>query len=130
MISKKEAEVLIELRQDSRQSLSELSRKTAIHASTLRDILKRLKKRGIIDRHVSLIDFKSLGFNIKTIIFLKSENKYNLLDFIITSKHTNSIQKITHGYDYVVEGIFENLADYVYFKEALQEFSITKIKEH
>ena len=130
MINKKEVKVLIDIRQDSRQSISELSRKTDIPSATLRDVLRRLKKRGIIDRHASLIDFKNLGFNIRTIIFLKSENKHNLLDFILSNKNVNSVQRITHGYDYLIETLFENLTDYVNFKEILHEFSIVKLKEH
>ncbi len=130
MLCEKELIVLYHLRKDSRKSYSKISSETKIPISTIHDIVKRLKSKGILYRNTSLINFDKMGFNVRIFLFLKSDNKYNLLDFLSNHKNLNSIKKISHGFDFLVEMVFRSLCDYINFKESIFDFNITKIREH
>ncbi|MBT7102371.1 Lrp/AsnC family transcriptional regulator [archaeon] len=64
MIGRKERKILKELDKDSRQSLTQIGKKTRINKETVNYIIKKLEKDGTIKGYFSLINYFKLGFNI------------------------------------------------------------------
>ncbi|MFH0869463.1 MAG: hypothetical protein V1866_00220 [archaeon] len=118
------------LRQDARQTLTNISRKTHIPISTLYDKLKQQEHTWIL-KHTTLIDFAKLGYNCRAKIILSviKEDKERLRNFLKEHTSVNSLYKINNGYDFLAEGIFENVKILEDFLEQLDaSFGITEKK--
>src|SRR3989344_1180817 len=95
------------LRQNSRMSLTEMSRKTKIPISTIYEKLKHFRT-GLIRKHTALVDFSQLGFNTRARVLLKVKKTelQRLKDYLLSHKSINELYKINNGYDFMVEFIF------------------------
>ena len=58
------------LRENSRMSLTDMSRITKIPVSTLYDKIK-IYNKGLIMKHTTLVDFAQLGFSTRARVLLK-----------------------------------------------------------
>lgn len=62
--------ILTLLAQDSTQSLEDLSAKLAIPTSTLHQRIKKLESKGVISGYQANVNFKLVGLNMTSFIFL------------------------------------------------------------
>ncbi|MFP4117773.1 MAG: Lrp/AsnC family transcriptional regulator [Candidatus Woesearchaeota archaeon] len=110
------------LREDSRTSLTKMSKKTGIPVST---IFEKLNKRAgdIVQKNTCIIDFTKLGMHARANIAIKTfpGERDKLKEFLVRNRHVNSLQKINNGYDYMADVIFSNLKDLEEFCELLDE---------
>lgn len=122
MLKKSDLLFLTFLRQDSRQTLTRISKKTRIPISTLYDKLRQHEKNLIL-KHTTLIDFSQLGYNSRAKIMLSvvKEDRDKLRSFLKEHSCINSLFKINNGYDFLAEGIFENVKELEDFLEMLEE---------
>lgn len=128
MLSKKELLILSCLRQDARQTLTTLSKKTNIPISTIYEKLK-LYNKGLIKKNACLIDFGKLGFNTRVQLLLKvnKNDRDSLREYLESHFNVNSIFKVSNGFDFMVDGVFRHIKDLEEFNENLEErFSIKK----
>ena len=105
------------LREDSRMSLTEMSKVSKIPISTLYGKLK-LYKNGLILKHTALVDFSQLGYRTRArVLFkVKKEDMHSFREHLLSSHVTNELYKVTNGYDYMAEFIFatmKELEDYL-----------------
>lgn len=116
------------LRQNSRMSLTNLSKKTGIPISSIFDKLKN-KYGSIIQKHVALIDFERLGFAVRVSVLLKvgKSKKEEAKNFLEKFFNVNSLFKINNGYDFLFEAVFHNLRELEDFFDAIEnKFSVRK----
>ncbi|KYK26833.1 hypothetical protein AYK26_04575 [Euryarchaeota archaeon SM23-78] len=113
---------LTHLRQDSRQTLTKISRKTKIPISTLYDKLRQ-HEQNLILKHTTLIDFNKLGYNSRAKIMLSTakEDRDKLKSYLKEHQSINSLFKINNGYDFLAEGVFENVKELEDFLEMLED---------
>lgn len=129
MLGNKEIKILGDLRHNGREKLTKISKHTNIPVSTIFDKIRRYEEKNIIKRHVCLIDFAKLGFEIDVCILLKVEKneREKLKEFLNEKECLNSIFKISNSYDFFVEGIFENMLHLQDFVDELEEnFSLVR----
>lgn len=121
MLKKSDLLFLTYLRQDSRQTLTKISRKTKIPISTLYDKLRQ-HERSLILKHTTLIDFNKLGFNsrAKIMLAIAREDRDKLKSFLKEYQCINSLYKVNNGYDFLAEGVFENVKELEDFLELLE----------
>ncbi|MDP3917278.1 MAG: Lrp/AsnC family transcriptional regulator [Nanoarchaeota archaeon] len=129
-ITKKDISIVSQLRKNSREMLTKISRKTGLPVSTIFDRLK-IHTGGLIKRNISLIDFQLLGFNSRAKIILKVErgDREKINNVLKTHQNINNAYRINNGYDFMFEAIFRNmkdLEDFIYRLE--KEFNI--IEKH
>ena len=122
MLPKKDLLILANLRNNARESLTTMSKKTSIPVSTIYDKI-RLHQKGLIKKHTTLIDFGQLGFHTRANILIKMEReeREKAKDFLVKHHHVNSVYKISSGFDYLVEAIFKNVKDVEDFMDVLQD---------
>ncbi|HJX05864.1 MAG TPA: Lrp/AsnC family transcriptional regulator [Candidatus Nanoarchaeia archaeon] len=122
MIKQADLKFLSYLRKNSRQTLTEISKKTKIPISTLYDKL-RLHERSTILKHTSLIDFAKLGFNCRADILFKvnKEERDKLGSYLKAHPAINNLFKINNGYDFLAEGIFCHVKDLEDFLDELEK---------
>ena len=127
-MNKNELLLMTCLRQNSRASLTSLSKKTGIPISSIFDKLKR-RYGSLITRHVSLLDFAQLGFAIKVHMLIKvgKNDKDPCRETLEKFFNINNLFKVNNGYDYLFEALFHNLKELDDFNDALErKFTITK----
>jgi len=126
MVTAKEILLLKKMRNNSRKSLNSLSKELDIPTSTLFDTLKKLESEVII-RHTSLVDFSKLGYGIKVIFSINTNQKKDLREFLIVNENVNSLSSLINGFQ--AECVFRDLKEMTEFKERLKKFEIEELKE-
>jgi DNA-binding Lrp family transcriptional regulator len=105
-------QILAHLRQDARMPLTKMSRSTQIPVSTIFDRMK-VHESSVIKKHTSLLNFAALGYNTRANIAFRvdRDDKEALKDYLMKHESVNSVYRINNGYDFMVEGIFEQIKD-------------------
>lgn len=127
-VSQKELVIMSLLRQNSRETLTKMSKKCQIPISTIYDKIKTNEKE-IIKKHTCIIDFSKLGFNTRASISLKvnKSKREELKLYLEKHPNVNTIYKINNGFDYWIECIFRHIRDLEDFLENLEaDFGIKK----
>ena len=127
MLKRKDLLILSYLRNNARQRLTSISRRTHIPVTTIYDNVRRYEKR-FIAKHASLIDFKKLGFNAKTKLAVKvNGSKAELLTYLQDHPNVNSLYRTGSDYDVLAELVFRELRDVDEFMETLKKrFEVEK----
>lgn len=126
----KEKELLVTLRQNSRLSLTEISRKTQIPVTTIYEKLKEACD-DIITRYTILLDFAKLGYTVRVQFFIKANKlrKEALFQHLLTHPNVNSAYVINNGYDFACEALFRDIAGAEQFAKKLEEkYNVRKIE--
>jgi DNA-binding Lrp family transcriptional regulator len=118
-VTSKDLTILNELRANSRSSLTDISKRTHIPISTLYTKLVRFSG-GVISRHTSLLNFRALGYHTVALMFLQCSSPEELKKALTCSPQVNSVFKLNSEYQFMVEGIFEHIADVDAFLEKLE----------
>jgi DNA-binding Lrp family transcriptional regulator len=127
MLKRKDLLILSYLRNNARQRLTSISRRTHIPVTTIYDNVRRYEDRFII-KHASILDFKKLGFNAKTNLALKvNGSRADLMNYLHDHPNVNSLYRTDSEYDLLVELVFRELRDVDEFLEALKsKFDVDK----
>lgn len=120
MIKQIEKKILMQLRDNSRMSLTELSKKINIPVSTIFDKLKKLEQ-DVIVKNTTLYDFAKLGCPLKVNYVIKArENcRDTVKDFLLTSRMVNSLFRTNNGNDFYVDAMFKDLKEIEDFNDCL-----------
>ena len=110
MVKQKDLEILAHLRKDARKKVTEISRKLKMPVTTVYDRLRAHLKRGIVKKHVALVDFSKLGYTTTALIALKvsAENKDSLKEYLSQHYNINSLYRVDFGYDFLCEIVVKN----------------------
>ena len=110
------------LRGNARESLTHMSRKTAIPVSTIHDHLKQYE--GIfIRRHTALLDFSKLGFNALANVLVKvgKHGKAAFLESLTKAVNVNSVFRVNNGFDFMFEVVFRGICELEDYLEKMTE---------
>lgn len=122
MLKKEDLEIIMCLRNNSRMTLTDISKKTGVPISTIYDKMKTDKFR-IIQQNVSLIDFTKLGMACRILVAIKinKAQREEMKEFIHKNHNINSFYKINNDYDFLIEALFRNVKEVEEFLEKLDE---------
>jgi len=112
--------IISHLRKNARTSLTNISKNTGIPVSTVFD---KVKSNKIIKKHSALIDFAKLGYNVTVQIALQceKEDREKISAHLKDHQNINSLHRINHGYDYLIECVFKDQKELSFFIEELNE---------
>jgi len=131
-MDKKTLKFLAILRENSREKLTVISKKTHIPISTLFDMLKDLKS-ATITKQTILLDFDKLGYNTRAQVLLAIDNneKELLKKHLICNPHINNVFKINNGWSFMIETVHKNVKELDEFLEKInQNFNISRQEVH
>lgn len=129
-IKKKDIDIIMRLRNNARESLTDMSKKINIPVSTIYDRLKE-HHGELIKRHTSLLDFAVLGFNTRAsiCIAIDKQQKDSINTYLHKNQYVNSVFKINNGYDFMIDGVFRSIKDMEDFCDTLRsKFDIRDLK--
>jgi DNA-binding Lrp family transcriptional regulator len=124
--------LLSALRENSREKLTSISRKTNIPISTLFDMLKELQ-HDIIEKNTVLLNFSQLGYHTLAQVYLEVENcdLDRLRKHLICHPKVNSVYKINNGWHFVIETVHKNIKQLDSFLQNIEDnFSLKNKKIH
>ena len=121
MITEKDLQIISHLRKNNRQTLSKISKNTRIPITTVYDRIKMYDKNLIIKKSVCLLDFGKLGFHVKAHFALKVNERDQFLKFIGKQTCLNSLYRINHGFDFLMELIFKDMNEAKAFAENIEK---------
>jgi DNA-binding Lrp family transcriptional regulator len=124
MLTKKQRQILSELRSNSRQHLSKIACKLNMPNSTVFDNYKILSY--YIKKYVTLVDFEKIGYSLK-INFIFSIKNNEIIGFLKKQQNINSIYMVNNKKTLLAECFFRNISEAYEFKEKLQEEGCQKI---
>ena len=128
MLDKKEMLILANLRKNSRETLTKISKQTSIPVSTIYDKLK-IYETSFIKKHTSILDFSKLGYHTRATMLIKVANNYRekLREHLLLDKSLNTVYRINNGYDFMLEGIFKELREVDLFLDKLEkDYGVTE----
>ncbi len=128
MMGKNELIIISRLRENARENLTNMSRRTLIPVTTLHKKLKDFQN-DVIKKYVAMLDFTKLGYNTRAniIIRVKKEFKDQLREFLLDHRSVNSLYRINNGFDFLVEVVFQEIRDVEFFVEQLENnFKVEK----
>jgi DNA-binding Lrp family transcriptional regulator len=125
MLKESDLKIFAALRADSRQTLSNISKKTEIPVSTVYDRI-RLHENGVIKKHTSILDFPKIGYNIRLNVMLSPKDRNKFLDFIGSNQFVNSAYKIDGNFDFMIDCIFKYMNQMHSFMEELEKIGLEK----
>ena len=123
----KQKQMLSELRNDSRQHISDIAGKLNLARSTVHDYNKILQH--YIRQHTTLIDFAKLGYSLRMSFIFRISSK-RIPQFLLKNKHIDSIQRINDKNTLMVWGFFRSMNEAYEFKEMLEDKGIKDIEMH
>ena len=102
--------IIAQLRKDARASLTSISKSTGITISTLFERLKQLRGQAIT-KFTCIVDFKRLGLHAHSLAVysVSRANKKALQKYLRVHPNVNSVYRINHKYDFLVELVFDGL---------------------
>jgi Lrp/AsnC family transcriptional regulator for asnA, asnC and gidA len=130
-LSKKEMDIMVYLRSNSRHTVTQIGRKLGMPRTTVFDKIKKFKNLGLINKFTAIVDFDKLGHSVCAYVLLKCDaaKKEELGEALASSAHANNVVKLGNDFDFAAHLIFENMNDmHSYLNILEQKYGIREIK--
>jgi DNA-binding Lrp family transcriptional regulator len=117
-IDKLDIEILIELQKDARKSLKEIAEKLDVAEGTVYNRINKLKRMGVIEKFIPVINHSKLGFDLTAIIGITAEGKHlvELEEIIAKEPNVTAVYDVTGEFDVITVAKFktrEDLSEFV-----------------
>ncbi len=112
-IDKLDIEILIELQKDARKSLREIAEKLDVAEGTVYNRINKLKKMGIIEKFIPIINHSKLGFDLTAIIGITAEGKHliELEEILAKEPNVTAVYDVTGEFDVIAVAKFKTRED-------------------
>ncbi len=110
MILGNDLEVITHLRKNARKKITQISREMKIPVTTLYDKIRSHEKKGIIHKHITLLNFNKLGYYSRAFLAITVgvEKRERLREYLMKHPRVNSLYRVDAGHDFVFEVIYED----------------------
>jgi len=128
-MKRKYLNIIIELREDARIGLKEISQKLNIPISSVHAIIQNIMPR-YIQKYITLIDYPHIGLHGQAHVVLKAgRGKYqDLKEFLIRCKNLNSLQSVNNGYNFMIEIVMDSQKEVYDFIDDMEKLFRIKSK--
>lgn len=109
-LDSKDKKIIEKLKQDSRQSIRDIAKKTDIRPSTVHQRITKLKKEGIIEKFTVKLNNKAVGESF--IVFMSISTKKDLPNTFFHNNHIKEVFGVTGEYDLMLKLKFEDIEEF------------------
>ncbi len=112
-IDELDLKILAELQKDARKSLKEIAEKLDVAEGTVYNRINKLKRMGVIERFIPVINHSKLGFDLTAIIGVTAEGKH-LVEIerkIAEEPNVTAVYDVTGEFDVIVVAKFKARED-------------------
>jgi DNA-binding Lrp family transcriptional regulator len=102
--------VLIELQEDARRSLREIAEKLGVAEGTVYNRINKMKKFGIIEKFIPIVNYSKIGFDLIAIIGVTAEGGHLIEIEHILAKEPNvtAVYDVTGEFDVITVAKFKD----------------------
>lgn len=125
-IDEGDVRILKEIQQDSKQTITRLSKKLGLRPSTVYDKISRMEKYGIILSYRAVLNETAIGAPLTAFILISGRPSFNIEEAVLRDPRIMEIWGITGEYDILVKGRFRGTEEFSRFVLTLRE----RYKEH
>lgn len=96
--------ILSELSADASVSVPKLSGKLGISTSVAYSRIKRLSRRGIVERHTVVVDYRKLGYGVKALVGLSTDSRRRdgVVEALFAVPGVGGVAEVTGRFDMLV----------------------------
>ena len=111
-LDKKDEKIIGILKQDSREPIREIAKKTGMRPSTVHQRIQKLVEKGIIEKFTVKLDNKSIGENFIVIMLIKGGTSEYIDNKVLNDRHVKEAFGITGEYDMLIKLKFEDVLEF------------------
>ena len=136
-MDKKDLKIINILKQNSRESIRDVARKTGLRPSTVHQRIQKLVKNKIIEKFTLKLDNKAAEENF--IVFILIKTGKDIDDRVFSNKHVKEVFGVTGEYDLILKLKFKDVEEFNNFiikfrkdcnlRETMSMVVTTSIKE-
>jgi DNA-binding Lrp family transcriptional regulator len=109
-MDKKDVTILNVLKENSRASVRDISKKTAIRPSTVHQRIAKLKEQGVIEKFTVKLSNNKVGEGFIVFMFVQTKPSVNL--DVIRNSHVKEVFGITGEYDLLIKLKFQDVIEF------------------
>ncbi len=111
-IDNKNQRIIDVLKQDSREPIREIAKKTKIRPSTVHQRIQKLVENGIIEKFTIKLNNKAVGENFIVFMLVKGGTTEYIDNKILHDNHVKEVFGVTGEYDLLIKLKFENVEEF------------------
>ena len=111
-LDNKDFKILEELKQDSRKSIKDISKKTKIRPSTVHQRIQKLVKNNVIEKFTIKLNDRAVKEDFIVFMLVKGGTSEYIDNKILANMHVKEIFGITGEYDLLIKLKFENIGKF------------------
>lgn len=111
-IDDKDSKIIEILKQNSREPIREISKKTKIRPSTVHQRIQKLIDNGIIEKFTIKLNNKAVGENFIVFMLVKGTATEYIDNKVLNNKHVKEVFGITGEYDLIVKLKFKGIDEF------------------
>ncbi|WP_290900500.1 Lrp/AsnC family transcriptional regulator [Ferroglobus sp.] len=102
--------ILAELQEDARKSLREIAEKLGVAEATVYNRINKMKKLGIIEKFIPVINYSKLGFDLIAVIGISAEGGHvvELEDLLAKEPNVTAVYDVTGEFDVIAVAKFKD----------------------
>ena len=111
-IDNKDEKIVEILKQNSREPIREIAKKTKIRPSTVHQRIQKLVENGIIEKFTIKLNNKEVGENFIVFMLVKGSTTEYIDNKLLNDSHVKEVFGITGEYDMLIKLKFENVDEF------------------
>ncbi|ADC65156.1 transcriptional regulator, AsnC family [Ferroglobus placidus DSM 10642] len=102
--------ILAELQEDARKSLREIAEKLGVAEATVYNRINKMRKLGIIEKFIPVINYSKLGFDLIAVIGISAEGGHvvELEDLLAKEPNVTAVYDVTGEFDVIAVAKFKD----------------------
>ncbi len=102
--------ILSELQEDARKSLREIAEKLGVAEATVYNRINKMRKLGIIEKFIPVIDYSKLGFDLIAVIGISAEGGHvvEVEDLLAREPNVTAVYDVTGEFDVIAVAKFKD----------------------
>jgi len=110
-LDKKDFAIINVLKENSRESIRDIAKKTKLRPSTVHQRILKLKEKGVIEKFTLKLSNKAVGEGFIVFMLVKTKPS-SVLDKIVNNKHVREFFGVTGEYDLLLKLKFKNVEEF------------------
>lgn len=102
--------ILVELQEDARKSLREMAEKLGVAEATVYNRINKMRRAGIIQKFIPVIDYSKLGYDLIAVIGITAEGGYliEIEEHLAEEPNVTAVYDVTGEFDVITVAKFKD----------------------
>jgi len=130
-VDEKDFSIINVLKENSRESIRDIAKRTKLRPSTVHQRILKLKERGVVEKFTLKLNNKAVGEGFIVFMLIKTKPAA-MLDKLVNNKHVKEFFGVTGEYDLLLKLKFKDVEEFNDFvikfrKEQLIQTTLTMV---